>query len=83
MIGSVQTVVICTAPLNPCPLANQVTTTAYLIDATQSSQIEMMLVQSGIDWDTVGLSFGLGLLMYAVGAGIGLIINVVRNARRI
>lgn len=55
--------------------------TGYLIDSTQQTQIELLLNQSGIDWDAVELTFSLGLVLYATGAGIGLFLNLLRKAK--
>lgn len=57
------------------------TKTGYLIDSSQQAQTELVLNSSGVDWSAAQLTFGLGLVMYATGAGIGLIINVLRKLR--
>jgi len=36
---------------------------------------------SGIDWQVVYDTFGMSLLLFATGAGIGLLINVVRKTK--
>jgi|GEM_PF-1459563 hypothetical protein len=82
-VGSTQTVLVCTVAENPCPLTNQATVSAYLVDPSESSQMELMLVNSGVDWTAVSEIFGGGLLLWAVGAGIGLILNVLRKAKAV
>lgn len=80
--GQVVYVQICTINAKPCPNPQQDILQAYLIDPTFSAEAEIMLSQSGIDWTAVYDSFGLCLLMFAVGLGCGLISNVVKRNLR-
>ena len=80
-IGAPAYVLICTVATNPCPSVSQSLVTAYLIDPLYQSQTELLLAQSGINWDDVYYSFGLSLVMFAVGAGVGVLINLMRKVR--
>lgn len=80
-VGSAQFVQVCTVATSPCPLLNQAVVQAYLIDPAYQTQTEIMLSQSGIDWAVVQESFGYGLLLFAVGLGLGMIVNLIKKVR--
>ncbi len=80
-IGAPANVMICTVAENPCQLLNQAVVQAYLIDPTYQSQTEVMLSQSGIDWQGVYDAFGMSLLLFAVGISVGIIVNLVKKTR--
>jgi hypothetical protein len=80
-IGAPANVMICTVAENPCQLLNQAVAQAYLIDPSYQSQTEMMLAQSGVDWQSVYDAFTYSLLLFAVGISVGIIVNLVKKAR--
>lgn len=80
-VGSTYTVVVCTIAQTPCPEPNQATVSAYLVDPSQGTQMELMLVNSGVDWAAVGEIFLGGLALWGVGAGVGLVINQLRKMK--
>lgn len=79
--GAPYFVQICTQAISPCPVSKSGVVPAYLIDPTYQAQAEFMLNQSGIDWTTVYDSFGMSLLMFAVGSGSGLLVNLIKKVR--
>ena len=72
---------VCTVATNPCPLANQATVQGYLIDSVNAPLMDVLLTQSGIDWQSVYDAFGMSLFMFATGLGVGLIFNIVKKLR--
>lgn len=80
-VGTLQTLVVCSTAANPCPAQYQQTVTGYVLDPGVSPLLETLLNQGGIDWEIVQTVFESGLFLFAIGAGIGLSINVVRRFR--
>jgi hypothetical protein len=80
-VGAPVYVQICTAATNPCPIGSESVVLAYLINPAYQTQTEIMLNQSGIDWTAVYDAFGMSLLMFATGLGVGLIYNQVKKLR--
>lgn len=79
--GVLAYVQVCTVATNPCPVGFSSTVQAYLIDPIYQTQTDFLMVQSGIDWQVVYDTFGMSLFLFATGAGVGLLINIVRKAR--
>lgn len=80
-IGTVQTLVVCTQPLNPCPLDSQSVVSGYLLDPGVASLAQVIFDEGGIDWALVSEIFGAGIALYASGFGFALMIAVVRKLR--
>ncbi len=57
------------------------TATGFLIDPSQQTALTTLLTDGPVDWATVEWIFGSGLVLFAVGAGVGAIVNVIRKAR--
>ena len=57
------------------------TVTGFLIDTSQQTALNTLLVEGSIDWASVEWIFGSGLVLFAVGAGIGSIVNIIRKAK--
>jgi hypothetical protein len=79
--GTLAYVRTCTVATNPCPVGYETTVQSYLIDPLYQTQTDFLLAQSGIDWQAVYDAFGMSLLLFAVGAGCGLLINVVKKVK--
>jgi hypothetical protein len=79
--GAPYFVQICTVSTSPCPESKTGLVPAYLIDPSYQAQAEIMLNQSGIDWTAVYDSCGMSLLMFAVGSGCGLLVNLIKKVR--
>lgn len=54
---------------------------ALAIDPANQATLGTVLDTGGVDWSTVEWIFGSGLVLFVTGAGIGVVINVVRKAR--
>jgi hypothetical protein len=54
---------------------------AYVVPPEQAAAIEL-LVQGGWDKDAYQIGFGGTLLMFAIGLGVGVIINLIRKSGR-
>lgn len=52
-----------------------------LSDPAFLSSLDWMVNQGGVDWTALEFTFGGGLTLFAVGAGVGLVINVVKKLR--
>lgn len=59
------------------------TVSTLAIDPAASATLTTVLETGGVDWSIVEWVFGSGLVLFAVGAGIGAVLNVVRKARHI
>jgi hypothetical protein len=57
------------------------TVNGFLLDASQQPQLTVLLENGGIDWETVEWMFFGGLSLFVAGAGVGLIINVLRRLK--
>lgn len=53
------------------------------IDPSASSILTVLLDQGGVDWSTVEWIFGSGLILFATGAGVGAVVQIVRKARNL
>jgi len=51
------------------------------LDPANQATLGAVLDTGGVDWTTVEWIFGSGLILFATGAGIGGVINLVRKAR--
>lgn len=53
----------------------------FLLDTSQQTAISTLLSEGPVDWATVEWIFGSGLVLFAVGAGVGVVINMIRKVR--
>lgn len=69
--------------LNGSPLCSGLwrTVQTLALDPANQSPLAALLDTGGVDWATVEWVFGAGLILFATGAGIGGVINVVRKAK--
>ncbi len=81
--GTIENVITCASAVSPCPVEAQITKSVYLVNPSYASVYDQLMNITSIDWTTVVEAFGLGLVMFATGSGVGLLINVVRQLRRI
>lgn len=80
-VGTIQTILVCSQAVTPCPPEHQQTITAFLLDPSAAGSIQLVLDQGGVDWAAVQDVFLSALALYGVGIGVGLIINVVRKLK--
>lgn len=53
------------------------------IDPASSSILTTLLDSGGVDWSTVEWIFGSGLILFATGAGVGVVVQIARRARHL
>lgn len=78
---AVSKILICTVDVSPCPPGNIGTASAVVIPPEYAPLLGVLLDNGGLDWPTVSWVFGTGLFIFAIGAGIGMVISAVRRAR--
>ena len=67
-------VVASSVQASPCP-------GVVLLTKLEQDQFNLLLSNSGINWDLVYETFSYGLYAFAVGIGCGLLLNVVRKIK--
>ena len=65
----------------PCPAEFQQVASGVLIDSGQLANVTAIINSGGIDWEVVQTVAGYSLLFFGIGAGIGLILNVLRRMK--
>lgn len=81
-IGSVKLITYCAVPVSnnaACPSSQIRAYSAYVLEPSSAPYLEYLLNQGGVDWSALEYGFGGGLACFAVGAGVGLIINVIKK----
>ena len=56
-------------------------TSGILLDVSYSTQLELMLNQSGVDWNAVSIGFGCSMALFLLGVKAGAYFKLIKRVR--